>query len=115
MRLIGRMQGPESPRSAMTGSTCMARRAGIQQAASATTSSAPGTTTNVSGSRALTPNSRPESTRVSASAPKTPMARPAAAIRSPPIEHHPKDHPAVRAERDANADLLRPLRGRRAR
>src|SRR6185503_10759747 len=33
----------ESPRSATTGSTCMARRAGIQQAASATTSSAPGT------------------------------------------------------------------------
>ena len=38
----------------MTGSTRMARRAGIQQAASATTSSAPGTRTNVSGSRALT-------------------------------------------------------------
>jgi hypothetical protein len=42
-----------------TGSIRMARRAGIQQAASLTTSSVPGTKTNVSGSRGLTPNSRP--------------------------------------------------------
>jgi Tol biopolymer transport system component len=49
-----------SYRRAIIGSTFVARRAGIQQAASATSVSNNATAMNVSGSVALTPNRRPE-------------------------------------------------------
>ena len=71
----------------------------------------PGTTTNVTGSRALMPNSRPESTCVSASAPTTPMASPAAAIRNPSMSTIRRIVRRSCAERNANSDLLRPLCG----
>src|SRR5262245_51119196 len=56
-----------SQRNAIIGSTFVARRAGIQQAASATTSSSKAIPTNVSGSVALTPNNKASIKRVKAS------------------------------------------------
>src|SRR5262249_54131407 len=61
---------------ATIGSTFAARRAGIQQATSATTLSKSAITTNVSGSVALTPNSKPDIRRVSAKAAPEPSATP---------------------------------------
>src|SRR5215468_9931998 len=61
---------------ATIGSTFAARRAGIQQATSATTVSKSAITTNVSGSVALTPNSKPDIRRVSATAAAEPIVTP---------------------------------------
>jgi hypothetical protein len=58
------------------GSTRVARRAGSQQAASATRPSSSATATNVHGSVAPTPKSTEVNTRVSASAPARPSATP---------------------------------------
>ena len=55
-----------SYRSAVSGSTFVARHAGTQQANSATTESKTAITTNVSGSVALTPNRRLFIVRVNA-------------------------------------------------
>ena len=54
----------------------VARRAGTQQASRATAASSRGITTNVSGSVALTPKSRPWINRVRANDAPTPIARP---------------------------------------
>src|SRR5499426_1331161 len=65
-----------SRRSATIGSTFAARRAGIQQASIATKVSSGGITTNVIGSVALTPYSRPPIRRVTAKAAANPAATP---------------------------------------
>jgi glutamate/tyrosine decarboxylase-like PLP-dependent enzyme len=70
-----------SVRNATSGSTRVARRAGIQQAAAATASSATPTSVNVIGSVAPTPNSRLWSDRLNANAPARPSARPTSAGR----------------------------------
>ena len=62
--------------SASSGSTFVARRAGIQQATKATTISSSESPTNVSGSVALTPNSKPFISRVRANAPLRPITCP---------------------------------------
>ena len=64
-------------RSAIIGSTLMARRAGMQQAATATSVSETATAAKVSGSVGLTPNRRLLMKRVSASEVPRPMATPA--------------------------------------
>src|SRR5262245_19144122 len=62
--------------SATIGSTFVARRAGIQQASSATTVSSSAITMNVNGSVALTPNSNVFINRVSAYDAVSPIATP---------------------------------------
>src|SRR5438876_1113001 len=62
---------------ATIGSTCAARRAGSQQASRATPANTAATPAKVSGSVALTPNSRLVITRVSINAPATPASTPA--------------------------------------
>jgi hypothetical protein len=62
----------QSCRNAVSGSTFVARRAGIQQASSATLISNKVMTAKVSGSVALTPNNRLFITRVNAKAPTEP-------------------------------------------
>src|ERR1700694_264480 len=62
--------------SAMSGSTFVARRAGMLQAVSATTVSSAETNTNVSGSLGVTPNSKLRITRGMARAPAKPKTIP---------------------------------------
>src|SRR5262245_48314137 len=76
---------PHSTRSDTSGSTFVARHAGMKQASSAITDSNSDTATNVSGSVALTPNSSVFINRVSAKAEVSPIATPAAAS-FPPCE-----------------------------
>src|SRR5262245_4417065 len=68
--------GDHSLRSATSGSTRVARSAGIQHASSATSVSDNVITTNVNGSVALTPKSSVFIKRVSASAPPNPSSAP---------------------------------------
>src|SRR5262249_50595598 len=70
-------------RTATSGSTFVARRAGIQQASNATNVSSSAITTNVSGSVALTPYSKLFIRRVAASAASKPIITPANASFSP--------------------------------
>lgn len=74
-----------SYRRATTGSTRVARRAGIQQAASATPINASVTATNVAGSEAFTPKSKLVIRRVSAKAAATPNTTPKKARRRPSL------------------------------
>src|SRR5262249_7741289 len=65
-----------SHRSATSGSTFVARRAGIQQATSATRTSDTAVAPNVEGSVALTPNSSVDIKRVNAKAATNPVIMP---------------------------------------
>ena len=75
----------------------------------ATAASAEGTSTNVRGSRALTPNSSPDNTCVSARAPGDPDGEPGAGQLHSAAQHHPQDAAAIGAERHPDADLVSPL------
>src|SRR5262245_2736940 len=68
---------------ATSGSTLVARRAGIQHAASATAPSSSGAIANVKGSIALTPKTRLFINLVNVSAPRQPAATPTRTSRSP--------------------------------
>src|SRR5215510_10008840 len=70
---------PHSTLSDTNGSRLAPRRAGIQQASSATMISTAAITMNVSGSVALTPNSKVFSNRVNANAPANPSKAPMSA------------------------------------
>src|SRR5262247_511554 len=65
-----------SHRNATIGSTFVARRAGIQQASSATSASSKATPTNVNGSVGLTPNNKLVIKRVKANDAARPRAMP---------------------------------------
>src|SRR5262249_41357351 len=70
---------PHSTLNETSGSILAARRAGIQQASSATSVSSAAITMNVSGSVALTPNNKVFSNRVNANAPPNPSKAPMSA------------------------------------
>ena len=94
----------------MIGSTRVARRAGNQLAPSATSTSSATTPTNVSGSRGATPYSRLAASCV---APRAPIdaEHDADERRRQPVPHREAaDVLGPRAERHANADLVRALR-----
>src|SRR5262245_122509 len=74
----GFVEGNYSHRKAIIGSTFAARRAGTKQASSATIVNNNATTMNVTGSVALTPNSKVFINRVRANAEVSPIATPAA-------------------------------------
>ena len=69
--------------SACSGSTLVARRAGMIAAARATSSMNALTAINVAGSSGVTPNSSADVRRVSAAAPSNPITSPVAASPSP--------------------------------
>jgi ADP-ribosylglycohydrolase len=72
-----------SERKAISGSTFVARRAGIQHASKATNSNNNGAAMNVVGSVAVTPNNNPVNTRVKPKAANQPMPMPHIAKRIP--------------------------------
>src|SRR5262245_44215871 len=74
--IVGLLVVGHSARKAMIGSTFVARRAGIQQANSATLKSSSAITTNVKGSVGRTPNNKLSIQRVSANAASKPIAAP---------------------------------------
>ena len=77
--MAGGEGGGYSDRSAISGSTAMARRAGSQAAPAATARSSTDTTPKVSGSVAVTSYSSVDISRVSAAATATPIPAPARA------------------------------------
>ena len=96
-----------SDRSASIGSTFVALRAGTRLASNATTVSSRAMTVKVAGSVALTPKSSPAISRV----------RPSASEAEPGAEqgehqalahHETQDFPPLGAEREADAELVRP-------
>ena len=99
-----------SARSATSGSTFVARRAGTQLAIPATQSNAAATAANVSGSVGVTPYSTPCITLVSTSAAPIPTTTPSSGEPQPTPDDHPPHGAGSRAERDANADLAGALR-----
>ncbi len=74
-----------SARSAPTGSIRVTRRAGIQEAANATTAKTAGTTENVNGSSVGTPYRRRDSSWERAAATTSPKTPPTATSLSPPV------------------------------
>src|SRR5262245_18951998 len=80
---VGQRKLLQSQRRATSGSTFVARRAGIQHASNATTISDNAITMNVSGSVALTPYSKLFIKRVAPYAASKPTTTPASASRSP--------------------------------
>src|SRR5437660_1389432 len=77
LRKLVEQERYHSDRSTVIGSTFVARRAGIQHASRATNASSNVITIKVSGSVALTPNSRVFIKRVAMSAPPRPIPTPA--------------------------------------
>ena len=88
----------------------IARRAGIQQAASATTPNNSATPKNVNGSVALTPNSSLPSNLVIPNAATSPIASPATVSIDAAPNHQSQHVNRQRAKRHANPEFLRPLR-----
>ena len=98
-----------SRRNATIGSTFVARRAGTYDANVATRPKSSDTATNVLGSSGVMPKSMPWRYREPAAAPTSPSATPVAVSNQPLPEDERQHLRALRAERHADADLLRAL------